>query len=84
MRPPDNRALAADVAQIQQIPAVETMLLVICRAARMGFAAVARVTADRWIACAVQDEIQFGLRPGGELEVGAGTVHRFRDSPAAR
>ncbi len=35
----------------------------------MGFAAVARVTEDRWIACAVQDEIAFGLRPGGELKV---------------
>ena len=35
----------------------------------MGFAAVARVTEDRWIACAVRDEIAFGLQPGGELKV---------------
>lgn len=35
----------------------------------MGFAAVARVTEDRWIACSVLDEIDFGLKPGGELKV---------------
>jgi hypothetical protein len=26
-------------------------------------------TEDRWIACGVRDEIQFGLRPAGELKV---------------
>jgi signal transduction histidine kinase len=35
----------------------------------MGFAAVARVTEDRWIACGVRDEIAFGLKPGGELKI---------------
>jgi GAF domain-containing protein len=35
----------------------------------MGFAAVARVTDQRWIACAVRDEIAFGLQPGSELQV---------------
>jgi signal transduction histidine kinase len=35
----------------------------------MRFAAVARVTEDRWIACSVLDEIDFGLRPGGELKI---------------
>ncbi len=35
----------------------------------MGFAAVARVTEDRWIACSVDDRIGFGLKPGGELKV---------------
>ena len=48
---------------------VPTILEVVCRTTGMGFAAVARVTEDRWIACEVHDEIQFGLRPGGELEV---------------
>jgi hypothetical protein len=27
----------------------------------MGFAAIARVTEDRWIACEARDEIHFGL-----------------------
>jgi hypothetical protein len=35
----------------------------------MGFAAVARVTEDRWVACSVLDEIDFGLKPGDELRV---------------
>ncbi len=35
----------------------------------MGFAAVARVTDGRWIACGVRDDIGFGLKPGAELQV---------------
>lgn len=61
--------LLADVATISRIDAVPTILDVICRTTGMGFAAVARVTEDRWIVCAVQDQIVFGLRPGGELKV---------------
>lgn len=40
-----------------------------CRVTHMGFAAVARVTEDRWIAAQVEDRIEFGLRPGDELEI---------------
>ena len=35
----------------------------------MGFAAIARVTEDKWITCASKDEISFGLKPGDELEI---------------
>jgi hypothetical protein len=35
----------------------------------MGLSAVARVTAGTWTACAVQDNIGFGLTPGGQLEL---------------
>lgn len=35
----------------------------------MGFAAVARVTDATWTACAVHDNIDFGLKPGGQLEL---------------
>lgn len=58
-----------DVAAIARIDAIPTILEVICRTTGMGFAAVARVTEDRWIACAVRDIIEFGLKPGGELKV---------------
>ena len=61
--------LQKDVAAIARIDAIPTILEVVCRITGMGFAAVARVTEDRWIACAVRDEIQFGLAPGGELKV---------------
>src|SRR5580692_3769337 len=58
-----------DIAAIGRIEAVPTILDVVCRTTGMGFAAVARVTEDRWIACSVRDEIAFGLEPGGELKV---------------
>ena len=59
----------ADIAAVNRIEAVPTILEVVCRTTGMGFAAVARVTEDRWIACSVRDEIAFGLKPGGELKV---------------
>jgi hypothetical protein len=46
----------------------------------MRFAAVARVTEERWIACAVPDEIDFGLKPGGELKVETTICHEIRQS----
>lgn len=58
-----------DIEQINQIPAVTKILEVICNTTGMGFAAVARVTKDRWIACAINDKINFGLGVGGELKV---------------
>ena len=35
----------------------------------MGFAAIARVTEDRWITCTTKDSISFGLTTGDELEI---------------
>ena len=67
--PDSDRSLQEDIALIARIDAVPTILEVCCRTTGMGFAAVARVTEDRWIACAVRDEIAFGLMPGGELKV---------------
>jgi len=58
-----------DIEDINWIPAIENILEVICSTTGMGFAAVARVTEDRWIACAVNDKIDFGLKVGGELNV---------------
>jgi signal transduction histidine kinase len=46
----------------------------------MGFSAVARVTEERWIACAVRDEIAFGLKPGGELQVRTTICDEIRDT----
>lgn len=59
----------ADIEAIANIGSVPMILEIICRTTGMGFAAIARVTEDRWIACAVKDKINFGLLPGGELEV---------------
>jgi signal transduction histidine kinase len=75
--------LKDDIAAVQRIDAVPRILEVVCRATGMGFAAVARVTEDRWICCAVRDEIKFGLEPGGELEVGTTICHEIRQNHKA-
>ncbi|WP_211314050.1 GAF domain-containing sensor histidine kinase [Humitalea rosea] len=56
-----------------------TLLNVVCRTTGMGFAAVARVTETRWVACAVQDGIAFDLQPGGELKVDTTLCHTVRN-----
>jgi GAF domain len=65
---------------VSRIEAVPTILDVVCRTTGMRFAAVARVTEDRWIACSVQDDIDFGLKPGGELKVESTICHEIRQS----
>lgn len=74
------KSFEADLAAIDRIHAVPTILEVVCRTTGMGFAAVARVTEDRWIACAVRDQINFGLRPGGELKLETTICHEIRQS----
>ncbi|KQY13350.1 GAF domain-containing sensor histidine kinase [Rhizobium sp. Root482] len=70
---------AAAVEAIAQISVVPTILDVVCKATGMRFAAVARVTADRWIACSVRDEIAFGLQPGGELKIETTICNEIRE-----
>jgi signal transduction histidine kinase len=73
----------ADIAAVQNISAVPRILEVVCRSTGMGFAAVARVTEQRWICCASRDEIEFGLAPGGELVVETTICHEIRKSHEA-
>lgn len=61
--------LQAEVDAIQRIPIVNEMLEIICNTTGMSFAAVARVTPDRWVTCAAYDGIALGLQPGIELDV---------------
>jgi signal transduction histidine kinase len=69
---------STDIAAVQGISAVPRILEVVCRSTGMGFAAVARVTEQRWVCCAVRDEIAFGLVPGGELMVETTLCHEIR------
>jgi len=73
----------ADIEAISSIPIVPTILDVVCRTTGMGFAAIARVTEDKWIACSVKDDILFGLLPGGELQVETTICHEIRQSGEA-
>lgn len=72
--------LYADILQISRIPFLPLLLEVVCSATGMGFAAVARVNEERWIAGAVVDHIQFGLSAGDELEIGTTICHEIRQS----
>ena len=69
---------AEDIGLINRIDAIPTILDVVCQATGMGFAAVARVTEGRWIACSVKDTIAFGLQPSGELDVETTICHEIR------
>lgn len=64
-----SEALARDLGAIARIDAVPSMLRMICDETGMGFAAVARVTDTTWTACTVHDNIGFGLKAGGQLEL---------------
>jgi signal transduction histidine kinase len=70
------------VEAIAAVATVPTILDVVCRTTGMGFAAVARVTPDRWIACSVRDGIAFGLQPGGELKVETTICHEVQQHGA--
>src|ERR1700722_19211572 len=73
----------SDIDAIEPIAAVPMILNVVCRVTGMGFAAVARVTEHRWVCLAVNDEINFGLKPGGELKVETTICHEVRDAREA-
>jgi signal transduction histidine kinase len=55
------------VAVISRLSVVPRILDAVVRATGMRFAAVARVTENRWTACAVRDDLGFGLKPGEDL-----------------
>lgn len=55
------------IEAIQGLSIVPRILETICALTGMRFAAIARVTDDRWTACAVLDCLNFGLKPGGDL-----------------
>lgn len=59
----------ADIDAVAAIHVVPTILDVICGVTGMGFAAVARVTEERWITCGVRDDVGFGLVPGSEMKI---------------
>ena len=71
-------SFAEDIAAVASIKAVPTILDIVCRTTGMRFAAVARVTEDRWVACSLRDDIAFGLQPGGELNVKTTICHEIR------
>src|SRR5690348_14031528 len=58
-----------DIEAVSRIDAVPMILDVVCRTTNMGFAAVARVTEQRWVCCSSLDHLGLGLTPGRELQI---------------
>lgn len=59
----------AEIQVLADSSLVGTILETVMLATNMRFAAVARVTADRWVACRTVDEVNFGLAEGDEIEI---------------
>lgn len=69
-----------DIEAVSGIEEVNSILDVICKITGMGFAAVARVTKERWITCVVLDKISFGLKPGDELVIESTICYEIESS----
>lgn len=67
-----------DISRVSGIAAVPRILDVVLQMTGMGFAAVARVTETRWIACQVLDPVGFGLKPGDELPIESTLCNEIR------
>ncbi|OOG49151.1 GAF domain-containing sensor histidine kinase [Rhodanobacter sp. C01] len=72
------RPIANDVEAIARIGSVPTILQVVAHTTGMRFAAIARVTDTKWTACAVHDQIDFGLKAGGELALESTICNEIR------
>ena len=83
LAPITAQSLEQDILAIARIEAVPRLLKVLCETTGMGFAAVARVTDDRWITCAAEDRVGFGLVPGAELPVASTLCHDVRSADKA-
>ena len=70
----------ADIEMLANSALVGTVLETVMLATNMRFAGVARVTADRWVACRTVDEVNFGLTSGDEIEIESTFCQSVRDT----
>ncbi|ASJ75536.1 GAF domain-containing sensor histidine kinase [Granulosicoccus antarcticus] len=70
--------LLRDVELVESVHVVPTILDIVCRSTNMRFAVVSRVTDSHWVACSVQDELEFGLVSGQELALETTFCHSVR------
>ncbi len=74
---------ASDIAAIQSISSVQTILEAVAALTGLRFVCIARVTADSWTACAVLDKLDFGLKVGAGLDVTTTLCEEVRDTSRA-
>ncbi|TDU31292.1 hypothetical protein DFR24_0656 [Panacagrimonas perspica] len=72
-----------DIQAIRRICVVPTILELMITLTGMRFAAVARVTDTTWTACAVNDQLAFGLEPGQELPLHTTLCNEVRQQQQA-
>ena len=58
-----------DIAAISRVSAVPHILKIVSELTGMRLTLIARVTVDSWTACAVNDQMNFGLLVGSKLDV---------------
>ncbi|TFW16324.1 sensor histidine kinase [Duganella callida] len=75
--------LDEDIAAIEKISAVPTILQAVSELTGLRFVCIARVTADTWHSCAVLDKLNFGLKVGDALDVSSTLCEEVRDNNAA-
>ncbi|MEO8041178.1 MAG: GAF domain-containing protein, partial [Acidobacteriota bacterium] len=80
--PPTNPRFGGDVEVVGRIPTVPSILRAVADLTQMRFVVIAKVTNKKWIACAFLDEMEFGLPPGGELEVATTLCSEVREHRA--
>ncbi|MBU2961829.1 GAF domain-containing sensor histidine kinase [Citreicella sp. C3M06] len=70
----------SDIERLSASDLVGTILETVMLATNMRFAGVARVTADRWVACRTVDEIRFGIAEGDEIAIESTFCQNVRDT----
>lgn len=70
----------ADIASIQSISSVPTILEAVAALTGLRFVCIARVTADAWTNCAVYDQLGFGMKVGDGLDVATTLCEEVRDT----
>ncbi|PYT00631.1 MAG: hypothetical protein DMF63_06235 [Acidobacteria bacterium] len=76
---PIERGASREVEWLGRLSTVPTILKAVAELTHMRFVVIAKVTQKQWLACAVLDEMDFGLPVGGELEVTTTLCSEVRD-----
>lgn len=71
---------SADIASIQSISSIPTILEAVAALTGLRFVCIARVTSDSWTNCAVYDQLGFGLKVGDGLDVTTTLCEEVRDT----
>ncbi len=74
---------ADDIASIQSISSVPTILEAVAALTGLRFVCIARVTESSWTTCAVLDKLGFGLKVGDGLDVATTLCEEVRDTKRA-